>query len=93
MLSIGRAMMSRPRLLLLDEPSMGLSPKLVSDIVAVLKKLNDRGLSILLVEQNAQLTFEVTTECLVMENGVVAMTDTSAALRQNPQVRKIYLGL
>ncbi|MET8547057.1 ABC transporter ATP-binding protein [Micromonospora zamorensis] len=93
MLAIGRALMSTPQLMLLDEPSMGLSPKLVSEIVAVLKKLNERGLSILLVEQNAQLTFEVTTECLVMENGVVAMTDTSAALRQNRQVRKIYLGL
>ncbi|HEV7711159.1 MAG TPA: ABC transporter ATP-binding protein [Asanoa sp.] len=93
MLAIGRALMSAPRLLLLDEPSMGLSPKLVSDIVAVLKQLNGRGLSILLVEQNAQLTFEVTTECLVMENGVVAMTGTSESLRQDPRVRKIYLGL
>jgi branched-chain amino acid transport system ATP-binding protein len=93
MLAIGRALMSAPQLMLLDEPSMGLSPKLVSEIVSALKKLNERGLSILLVEQNAQLTFEVTTECLVMENGVVAMTGTSASLRQDPQVRKIYLGL
>jgi branched-chain amino acid transport system ATP-binding protein len=93
MLAIGRALMSDPQLMLLDEPSMGLSPKLVGEIVGVLQRLNARGLSILLVEQNAQLTFEVTTECLVMENGVVAMTDTSEALRQNPRVRKIYLGL
>ncbi|WP_410816405.1 ABC transporter ATP-binding protein [Micromonospora sp. 050-3] len=93
MLAIGRALMSTPQLMLLDEPSMGLSPKLVSEIVVVLKRLKERGLSILLVEQNAQLTFEVTTECLVMENGAVAMTGTSAALRQDPQVRKIYLGL
>jgi branched-chain amino acid transport system ATP-binding protein len=93
MLAIGRALMSTPRLMLLDEPSMGLSPKLVEDIVGVLQKLNRDGLGILLVEQNAKLTFEVTTECLVMENGVVAMNGTSAQLREDPRVRQIYLGL
>jgi branched-chain amino acid transport system ATP-binding protein len=81
MLAIGRALMSKPRLLLLDEPSMGLSPKLVD------------GLSLLLVEQNAKLTFEATSSCLVVENGEAAMTGTSAELRHNPQVRRIYLGL
>jgi len=93
MLAIGRALMSRPRLLLLDEPSMGLSPKLVEDILAVLQRLRGEGLSLLLVEQNAKLTFEATSTCLVVENGEVAMTGTSAALRHDPQVRRIYLGL
>jgi branched-chain amino acid transport system ATP-binding protein len=93
MLAIGRALMSRPRLLLLDEPSMGLSPKLVEDILTVLQRLRAEGLSLLLVEQNAKLTFEATSRCLVVENGEVAMTGTSEQLRHDPQVRRIYLGL
>jgi branched-chain amino acid transport system ATP-binding protein len=93
MLAIGRALMSKPRLLLLDEPSMGLSPKLVEGILAVLQKLNGEGLSMLLVEQNAKLTFEATSTCLVMENGELAMQGPSTDLEHNPQVRKIYLGL
>jgi len=93
MLAIGRALMSQPRLLLLDEPSMGLSPKLVEDILAVLLRLRAEGLSLLLVEQNAKLTFEATSSCLVVENGEVAMRGTSAQLRHDPQVRRIYLGL
>jgi branched-chain amino acid transport system ATP-binding protein len=93
MLAIGRALMSQPRLLLLDEPSMGLSPKLVEDILAVLLRLRAEGLTLLLVEQNAKLTFEATSHCLVVENGEVAMTGTSAQLRHDPQVRRIYLGL
>jgi branched-chain amino acid transport system ATP-binding protein len=93
MLAIGRALMSKPRLLLLDEPSMGLSPKLVDDILAVLQRLRGEGLSLLLVEQNAKLTFEATSTCLVVENGAAAMTGASADLRHDPRVRKIYLGL
>jgi branched-chain amino acid transport system ATP-binding protein len=93
MLAIGRALMSQPKLLLLDEPSMGLSPKLVEDILAVLQRLNRDGLSMLLVEQNAKLTFEATTACLVVENGAVAMTGASAELRHDTRVRRIYLGL
>lgn len=93
MLAVGRALMSRPRLILLDEPSMGLSPKLVGQILEVLVRLRESGLAMLLVEQNATLTFEATNRCLVMENGRVAMTGTSAALRHDPQVRCIYLGL
>jgi branched-chain amino acid transport system ATP-binding protein len=93
MLAIGRALMSKPRLLLLDEPSMGLSPKLVDDILAVLQRLNRAGLSMLLVEQNAKLTFEAAARCLVVENGVVALSGTSRELQHDPRVRKIYLGL
>jgi branched-chain amino acid transport system ATP-binding protein len=93
MLAIGRALMVKPRLLLLDEPSMGLSPKLVEDILAVLQRLNRDGLTMLLVEQNAKLTFEATSACLVVENGAVAMTGASDQLRHDTQVRRIYLGL
>jgi branched-chain amino acid transport system ATP-binding protein len=93
MLAIGRALMSQPRLLLLDEPSMGLSPKLVDTILAVLKKLTEQGLSLLLVEQNAKLTFEATSTCLVMEQGAVAMSGRSADMTHDARVRKIYLGL
>jgi len=93
MLAIGRALMSRPRLLLLDEPSMGLSPKLVEGILAVLQRLSGEGLSMLLVEQNAKLTFEVTSTCLVVENGEVAMTGAAKDLQHDARVRRIYLGL
>ncbi|MDQ0596090.1 branched-chain amino acid transport system ATP-binding protein [Streptomyces canus] len=93
MLAIGRALMARPRLLVLDEPSMGLSPKLVGSILDVLLKLREEGLSLLLVEQNAKLTFGATSHCLVMENGEVAMNGTSAELSHDPRVREVYLGL
>ena len=93
MLAIGRALMSRPRMLVLDEPSMGLSPILVGSILEVLLRLRDEGLSILLVEQNATLTFEATQRCLVMENGHAVLTGTAAELRRNDDVRRIYLGV
>ncbi|NGN62703.1 ABC transporter ATP-binding protein [Streptomyces sp. A7024] len=93
MLSIGRALMCRPRLLLLDEPSMGLSPRLVDAILTVLLELRRKGLTMLLVEQNAKLTFEATNHCLVMENGAVAMTGAAADLRKDVRVRRVYLGL
>lgn len=93
MLAVGRALMSNPRLILLDEPSMGLSPRLIEDILAVLQRLSEAGHALLLVEQNAKLTFEATKTCFVMENGEVAMTGTSEELSHNPRVRQIYLGL
>jgi len=93
MLAIGRALMAEPVLLLLDEPSMGLSPKLVEVIGETLRRLRDDGLSLLLVEQNAMLTFEATTDCLVLENGEVALSGTSAELSGNSRVRSVYLGL
>ncbi|HTJ35797.1 MAG TPA: ABC transporter ATP-binding protein [Dactylosporangium sp.] len=93
MLAIGRALMSGPKLLLLDEPSMGLSPKLVEEILAALQRLSAQGLSMLLVEQNAKLTFEATDTCLVMENGAVAMDGPSSTLRHDVRVRRVYLGL
>jgi branched-chain amino acid transport system ATP-binding protein len=93
MLAVGRALMSNPRLVLLDEPSMGLSPKLIEDILAALQRLREAGHALLLVEQNAKLTFEATKTCFVMENGEVAMTGTSEELSRDPRVRQIYLGL
>jgi len=93
MLAIGRALMSNPKLLVLDEPSMGLSPKLVDEVLMVIQKLNKSGMSILLVEQNAKLTFEATTHCFVMENGEIVMDGPADDLRHDPQVRRIYLGI
>jgi branched-chain amino acid transport system ATP-binding protein len=93
MLAIGRAMMSAPSVLILDEPSMGLSPKFVGTVLESLQQLRERGLSILLVEQNAWLTFEVTERCLVMENGRVALAGSSEELRHDAGVRQVYLGL
>lgn len=93
MLAIGRALMSKPRLLVLDEPSMGLSPILVDDVLSVIQRLNGTGMSILLVEQNAKLTFEATTQCYVMENGEIVMDGAAVDLRHDPRVRQIYLGI
>jgi len=78
---------------LLDEPSMGLSPKLVDEVADVLQLLRGRQISLLLVEQNAKLTFAATDRCLVMENGSAVMEGPSEVLRDDPRVRTIYLGL
>jgi branched-chain amino acid transport system ATP-binding protein len=93
MLAIGRALMSRPRLLVLDEPSMGLSPIMVSAVLRVLIGLQEQGLSMLLVEQNATVTFEATQRCIVLENGRSVLEGTVAELRRNDDVRRIYLGI
>jgi branched-chain amino acid transport system ATP-binding protein len=93
MLAIGRALMAKPALMLLDEPSMGLSPKLVEVIAETLQRLRADGIAMLLVEQNAMLTFAVTGHCLVLENGEIALSGPSAELRANPRIRRLYLGL
>ena len=93
MLAIGRALMSDPKLLVLDEPSMGLSPVVVEDIAGRLSELQAAGLTLLLVEQNAQVTFSLTRECVVLETGRVVKHGTSQALRDDPDVRRIYLGI
>jgi branched-chain amino acid transport system ATP-binding protein len=92
MLAIGRALMAEPKLLLLDEPSMGIAPILVERIYETIAEINQQGTTILLVEQNANFALEVSKRGYVLETGSVAMTDESAALRTNPEVQKAYLG-
>lgn len=94
MLAIGRALMTRPRLLLLDEPSLGLAPLLVREIMEILARLNrEQGIAILLVEQNAKLALEIAQHAYVLENGRVVMEGPAAVLRDNPDIKEFYLGL
>ncbi|MGB0126889.1 MAG: ABC transporter ATP-binding protein [Rhodocyclaceae bacterium] len=92
MLAIGRALMSRPRLLLLDEPSMGLAPMMVQKIFEVVQEVAAEGVTILLVEQNAKLALSIAARGYVMESGNVSMTDSADALLDDPRVRAAYLG-
>jgi branched-chain amino acid transport system ATP-binding protein len=92
MLAIGRALMGRPRVLLLDEPSMGLAPLLVRDIFRVIEYLNQHGTTILLVEQNALMALAVAHRGYVLQTGRITLSDTAEALRQNEMVRAAYLG-
>ncbi len=92
MLAIGRALMGRPRVLLLDEPSMGLAPLLVLDIFRIIKYLNEHGTTILLVEQNALMALAVAHRGYVLQTGNIILSDDAAALRENEMVRAAYLG-
>jgi branched-chain amino acid transport system ATP-binding protein len=92
MLAVGRALMSRARLLLLDEPSMGLAPMLVREIFRVIKRINQQGATILLVEQNALLALEVAHRAYILESGEIALSGPARDLRDHPQVREAYLG-
>lgn len=92
MLAICRALMSRPKLLLLDEPSMGLAPNLVKEIFAIIEELNKDGVTILLVEQNAHLALEIADRAYVLETGNVVLSDTGDALLTDPKVKEAYLG-
>ena len=92
MLAIGRALMGQPKLLLLDEPSMGIAPILVERIYETIAQINKQGMTILLVEQNANFALDVSKRGYVLETGKVVMTDESASLRTNPEVQKAYLG-
>ena len=92
MLAIGRALMGKPKLLLLDEPSMGIAPILVERIYETIAEINQQGMTILLVEQNANFALDVSQRAYVLETGKVSLSDTSAALRTNPEVQKAYLG-
>lgn len=92
MLAIGRALMSGPRLLLLDEPTLGLSPLLAREVAEALLRLNGEGLSVLLVEQNAVLALAIAHRAYVLENGVVAMQGAADEMRQDPAVARVYLG-
>ena len=92
MLAIGRALMSRPRLLLLDEPSMGLAPLMVHRIFETIRTIAAEGVTLLLVEQNAKLALEICHRGYVMESGTITLADSAQALLTNPQVRQAYLG-
>jgi branched-chain amino acid transport system ATP-binding protein len=92
MLAIGRALMAQPKLLLLDEPGMGLAPILVERIYETIREINKQGTTILLVEQNANFALDVAARGYVLETGTVALTDRSESLRKNPEVQKAYLG-
>jgi len=92
MLAIGRGLMGRPRLLLLDEPSLGLAPKLVQTIFDVIRQINAAGTTVLLVEQNARMALRVAHRGYILETGAVTLTDTAEALARNPQVKAAYLG-
>lgn len=92
MLAIGRALLARPRLLLLDEPSMGLAPIVVEKVFEVIADIARSGVTILLVEQNAHLALEIADHAWVMESGRIALAGNAAALREDPRVREAYLG-
>jgi branched-chain amino acid transport system ATP-binding protein len=93
MLAIGRAMMARPKLLLLDEPSMGLAPILVERIYETVAEINRQGTTILLVEQNANFALEYSSRGYVLETGTIALTDTSENLQRDERVKAAYLGV
>ncbi len=92
MLAIGRALMGRPRVLLLDEPSLGLAPFMVQEIFRIIRDINESGTTILLVEQNAHMALGAAHRGYVIETGSVVLSDTGQALLHNPEVRKAYLG-
>ena len=92
MLAMGRALMSRPKLLMLDEPSMGLAPILVEQIFDIIRKLHEEGTTILLVEQNAQMALSVADRAYVMETGNITLSGTGAELAASDEVKKAYLG-
>lgn len=93
MLAIGRSLMSKPRLLLLDEPSLGLAPVIVQDIARILVDINKQGVSIILVEQNAELALKLARHGYVLETGTIAMDGEASGLMDNEHVRKAYLGI
>ncbi|HEY8344873.1 MAG TPA: ABC transporter ATP-binding protein [Bacillota bacterium] len=92
MLAIGRGLMSRPKLMLLDEPSMGLAPLLVQDIFRIIKEINANGTTILLVEQNANMALSIAKKAYVLETGKIVLSGPAEELSRNEQVRKAYLG-
>jgi branched-chain amino acid transport system ATP-binding protein len=92
MLAMGRALMAQPALLLLDEPSLGLAPVIVDKIYEIIREINSQGVTILLVEQNANYALDVSARGYVLETGTVALTDKSASLRTDERVKAAYLG-
>ena len=93
MLAIGRALMSQPSILMLDEPSLGLAPILVKDVFKVVRQINQQGVTVLLVEQNLRYALETCSRGYVLETGHVSLQGTSQELLENPHVKKAYLGM
>jgi branched-chain amino acid transport system ATP-binding protein len=93
MLAIGRALMAKPRLLMLDEPSLGLAPKLVASVFDIVRTIRDRGITVLIVEQNAVQTLQLADRAYVLESGSVTLEGKGAELLDDPRVRSAYLGL
>ena len=92
MLAVGRALMSRPKLLMMDEPSLGLAPIVVQDIFEIIRQINDAGTTVLLIEQNANMALHVADRAYVIENGKIAMEGTGEELLSDEKVRSAYLG-
>ena len=92
MLAVARALMSRPKIIMMDEPSLGLAPLVVRDIFDIIKEINNQGVTVLLIEQNANMALKIADEAYVMETGKITMTGTGAELLANEDVRKAYLG-
>lgn len=92
MLAMGRALMSKPKVLLLDEPSMGLSPLLVKEIFEIIKEINKSGTTVFVVEQNAKMALEIADRAYVMETGKIVLSGTGKELSSSPEVQKVYLG-
>ena len=93
MLAIGRALMAKPRLLLLDEPSMGLAPNLVDQVLLAIQALKERGLTVLLVEQNARAALSIADRAYVMETGSITLSGAAGAIQADPRVKEAYLGI
>jgi branched-chain amino acid transport system ATP-binding protein len=93
MVAIGRGLMARPRLLMIDEPSLGLAPKVVDRVMEVVRAINQDGTAVLLVEQDVVLALEIADRGYVLENGHMAMTGRASELRHDPAIRKAYLGI
>ena len=93
MLAIGRALMSNPKLLMHDEPTLGLAPLIIKEIFSIIEKINKLGITILLVEQNSKAALHVADRGYVLENGRITMADTAQNLLSNPEVQRSYLGI
>lgn len=92
MLAVARSLMSKPKLLMLDEPSLGLAPLIIKDIFEIIKKISSEGVNIMLIEQNAKAALEISDYAYVMETGVITMAGPGKALMNDPRVQQAYLG-
>lgn len=93
MVAIGRALMSKPKLIMFDEPSLGLSPLLVKELFTIIQTINERGITVMLVEQNVKQTLQIVDRCYVLENGAITLTGTGQELLHDPHVKKAFLGM